>query len=163
MKKMLAVMLGLILIMLCTTGCARGNQVTHYVDESTFEVELYPNSVEGQVFASGLTAVQIVLNTPNVELGTGELQIFKASNDERIARFDARMDAKQVFMNSGNNPAYAQIVLFLPDGQVFEAGESYYVTMDEKFLYVDDIKGFLGATEKGEWEFTIGNYGVFTF
>lgn len=159
MKKMLAVILGLMLIMLCTTGCARGNQVTHYVDDETFEVEYYPNSVEGQVFASGLTAIQIVMNTPNAELGTGELKIYKSSTDERIARFDARMDAKQVFMNSGKDPAFAQIILFLPEGQCFEPGESYYVTMDEKFIYVDDIKGFLGTVEKGEWEFTIANYG----
>ena len=159
MKKVIAVILGLMLIMLCTTGCARGNQVTHYTDEETFEVEFYPNSTEGQTFASGLTAIQIVMNTPNVELGTGEIEIFKSSTDERIARYDARMDAKHVYMNTNTDPAYAQLIIFLPEGQVFEAGESYYVTMDEKFFYVDDIKGFVGNVEKGEWEFTIADYG----
>ncbi len=157
MKKMLAVMLGLMIILLSVTGCARPDPT--YVTEEDFDVEFYPMSTEGQTFASGLTAIQIVMNTPNVEMGTGELQIFKSSNDERIARYDARMDTDYIYMNSNTNPAYAQLIIFLPDGQVFEAGESYYVTVDEKFFYVDDVKDFVGGIEKGEWEFTIGNYG----
>ncbi|MBE6882927.1 MAG: hypothetical protein IJE83_04065 [Oscillospiraceae bacterium] len=157
MKKMLAVILGLMLIMLSVTGCARPDPT--YVTAEDFDVEFYPMSEDGKVFAAGLTAIQIVMNTPNVEMGTGELQIFKSSNDERIARYDARMDTDYIFLNSGTNPAYAQLIIFLPEGQYFEAGESYYVTVDEKFFYVDDIKDFIGGIEKGEWEFTIGNYG----
>ena len=158
MKKLLAVILGLMLIMLSTTGCARSTKV-YYVEPEDFEVEFYPMSTDGKTVASGLTAIQIVMNTPNAELGAGEICIFKSSTGERIARYDARMDADSVFMNSGTNPAYAQIIIFLPEGQYFEAGESYYVTMDEKFLYVDDIKGFIGEVKEGEWEFTVAEYG----
>lgn len=157
MKKMLAVILGLMLIMLSVTGCARPEP--HYVDPEDFEVEFYPMTADGKEVASGLTAIQIVMNTPNVELGTGEICIFKTSTGERIARYDARMDADLIYMNSGTNPAYAQIIVFLPEGQYFEAGESYYVTVDEKFLYVDDIKDFVGDIKEGEWEFTVAEYG----
>ncbi|MBQ7936998.1 MAG: hypothetical protein IJ283_00655 [Oscillospiraceae bacterium] len=157
MKKMLAVILGLMLILLSATGCARPDPT--YVTPEDFDIEFYPMSEDGKVFAAGLTAIQIVINTPNVEMGTGELAIYKASNDERIAVYDARMDTDYIYINSGTNPAYAQLIIFLPEDQVFEAGESYYVTVDEKFFYVDDIKDFIGGIEKGEWEFTIGNYG----
>lgn len=157
MKKMIAVLLGLMLIVLSVSGCARPDPT--YVDDETFDIEFYPMSTDGQTFASGLTALQIVINTPNVEMGTGELQIFKSSNDERIARYDARMDTDYIYINSNTNPAYAQLIVFLPEDVCFEAGESYYVTMDEKFFYVDDIKDFIGGFEKGDWEFTIGNYG----
>ncbi|MBQ7875480.1 MAG: hypothetical protein IJ306_10085, partial [Oscillospiraceae bacterium] len=45
-----------------------------------------------------------------------------------------------------------------------EAGESYSVSMDEKFLYVDDIEegdvaGFVGRVVDTNWEFTVGNFG----
>ena len=157
MKKMLAVILGLMLILLSATGCTRPDPT--YVTPEDFDIEFYPMSEDGKVFAAGLTAIQIVINTPTVEMGTGELAIYKASNDERIAVYDARMDTDYIYINSGTNPAYAQLIIFLPEDQVFEAGESYYVTVDEKFFYVDDIKDFIGGIEKGEWEFTIGNYG----
>lgn len=157
MKKMLAVILGLMLIMLSVSGCARPDPT--YVDDETFDIEFYPMSTDGKTFASGLTALQIVINTPNVEMGTGMLEIFKSSNDEKIASYDARMDTDYIYINSGINPAYAQLIIFLPEDVYFEAGESYYVTMDEKFFYVDDIKDFIGGFEKGDWEFTVGNYG----
>ncbi|MBR5310971.1 MAG: hypothetical protein IKU42_07595 [Oscillospiraceae bacterium] len=157
MKKMLAVILGLMLILLSATGCARPDPT--YVDPEDFDVEFYPVSVEGKTFASGLTAIQIVMNTPNVELGAGEIRIFNASTGERIARYDARMDTDYIYINSGTNPAYAQLIIFLPEGQYFEAGESYYVTMDEKFIYVDDIKDFVGEVKEGEWEFTVAEFG----
>lgn len=158
MKKMLAVVLGLMIVLLSVTGCARPDPT--YVTAEDFDVEFYPMSKDGKTFASGLTAIQIVLNTPNVEMGTGELAIYNASTDERIALYDARMDTDYIYLNKGTSPAaYAQLIIFLPEGQAFEAGESYYVTVDEKFFYVDDIKDFIGDIEKGEWEFTIGNYG----
>ena len=71
MKKLLAVILGLILIMLSVTGCARPDP--HYVTEEDFEVEFYPVSDEGQTFASGLTALQIVMNTPNARATSAPL------------------------------------------------------------------------------------------
>lgn len=157
MKKMLAVVLGLMIVLLSVTGCARPDPT--YVTAEDFDVEFYPMSEDGKTFAAGLTAIQIVLNTPNVEMGTGELAIYKASNDERIALYDARMDTEYIYINKGTSPAYAQLIVFLPEGQAFEAGESYYVTVDEKFFYVDDVKDFIGGIEKGDWEFTIGNYG----
>ena len=157
MKKMLAVILGLMLIMLSVTGCARPDPT--YVSKEDFEVKFYPVSDEGKTFASGLTALQIVMNTPNVELGTGEIVVTKVSDGKEIFRYDARMDGDHVFLNSGTNPAYAQLIIMLPEGVVFEMGETYSVTMDEKFFYVDDIKGFVGDFMEDEWEFTIGNYG----
>ena len=156
MKKLLAVILGLI-IMLSVTGCARPDP--HYVTEEDFEVEFYPISNEGQTFASGLTALQIVMNTPNVELGTGEIAVTRVSDGKEIFRYDARMDGDQIFLNSGTNPAYAQLIIMLPKGEIFEMGETYSVEMDEKFFYVDDVKGFVGDFQEGDWEFTIGNYG----
>jgi hypothetical protein len=69
------------------------------------------------------------------------------------------MDGDFIYLNTGVNPAYAQVIIMLPEGECFEAGESYYVTMDEKFFYVDDINGFLGEFKKGNWEFTVGGYG----
>ena len=132
MKKMLAVMLGLILIMLSVTGCARPDP--HYVTAEDFDIEFYPVSDEGQTFASGLTALQIVMNTPNVELGTGEIAVTRVSDGKEIFRYDARMDGDHIFLNSSTN-------------------------MDEKFFYVDDVKGFVGDYLDTEWEFTIGNYG----
>ncbi len=157
MKKMLAVILGLMLIMLSVTGCARPDPT--YVDEESFEVKFYPVSDEGQTFASGLTALQIVMNTPNVELGTGEISVTRVSDGKEIFKYDARMDGDYIFLNSGTNPAYAQLIIMLPEGEVFEMGETYSVSMDEKFFYVDDVKGFVGDFLEGDWEFTIGNYG----
>lgn len=158
MKKVFAVILGVIFIVLTASGCA-ANQTVHYVDDATYEVQFYPNNEEGQVVACGLTAIQVITNTPNVELGTGELAIFRASDDKEIARYDARMDGDSVYLNSGKNPPYAQLIVMLPEGVYFEMGESYYVTMDEKFFYVDDIHDFVGTVEKGEWTFTVGEYG----
>ena len=157
MKKMLAVILGLMLIMLSVTGCARPDPT--YVSKEDFEVKFYPVSDEGKTFASGLTALQIVMNTPNVELGTGEIVVTKVSDGKEIFRYDARMDGDHIFLNSSTNPAYAQLIIMLPEGEVFEMGETYTVDMDEKFFYVDDIDGFVGDILEGEWEFTIGNYG----
>ncbi len=155
MKKIIAIVLCMVLIVLTVSGCAR-NTTVHYVDETTFEDVYYP--ANGGVVASGVTAIQIVMNTPNVELGTGELAIFKADGTE-LVRYDARMDDDKIFLNTGNNPAFAQLTIFLPEGQYFEMGESYYVTMDEKFFYVDDFHGFLDKIEAHEWEFTIADYG----
>ena len=157
MKKLLAVILGLILIMLSVTGCARPDP--HYVTEEDFEVEFYPISNEGKTFASGLTALQIVMNTPNVELGTGEIAVTRVSDGKEIFRYDARMDGDHIFLSSSTKPAYAQLIIMLPEGEVFEMGETYSVEMDEKFFYIDDVKGFVGDYLDTEWEFTIGNYG----
>lgn len=157
MKKFAAVILGLILIMLSVTGCARPDPM--YVTPEEFDVEFYPMSTDGKTFASGLTALQIVMNTPNVEMGTGEVAVTRVSDGKEIFRYDARMDTDHIYLNSGTNPAYAQLIIMLPEGECFEKGETYSVTMDEKFFYVDDIKGFVGDIQEGEWEFTIGNYG----
>ncbi len=157
MKKMLAVILGLMLIMLSVTGCARPDP--KYVTPEEFEVQFYPVSDEGQTFASGLTALQVVMNTPNVEMGAGEIIVTRVSDGKEILRYDARMDGDHIFLNSGINPPYAQLIIMLPEGEAFEMGETYSVTMDEKFFYVDDINGFVGDILEGEWEFTIGSYG----
>ena len=157
MKKMLAVMLGLILIMLSVTGCSRPDP--SYVTEEDFEVQFYPVSDEGQTFASGLTALQIVMNTPNVEMGTGEVAVTRVSDGKEIFRYDARMDSDHIYLNSNTNPAYAQLIIMLPEGEAFEMGETYSVSMDDKFFYIDDVKGFIGDYLEGEWEFTIGSYG----
>ena len=157
MKKMLAVILGLILIMLSVTGCARPDPT--YVTAEDFEVHFYPISEDGEVFASGLTAIQIVMNTPNVELGAGEVAVTRVSDGKEILRYDARMDGDFIYLNTGVNPAYAQIIIMLPEGECFEMGESYSVEMDEKFFYIDDVKGFIGEYLDEEWEFTVGNYG----
>ncbi len=157
MKKMLAVILGLMLIMLSVTGCSRPDP--HYVTEEDFEVQFYPVSENGETFASGLTALQVVMNTPNVEMGAGEIAVTRLSDGKEIFRYDARMDSDHIFLNSGTKPAYAQLIIMLPEGECFEMGESYSVTMDEKFFYVDDIDGFVGDIMEGDWEFTIGNYG----
>ena len=158
MKKMLAVILGLMLIMLSVTGCAKP-RTTHFVDEETISVNFYPVSKEGETFASGLTALQVVVNTPNVEMGTGEIVVTKVSDGEEILRYDARMDTDKIFLNSGKNPPYAQLIIILPEGECFEMGESYSVSIDDKFFYIDDVHGFIGDYLDGEWEFTIGNYG----
>lgn len=158
MKKIIAVILGLMLIMLSVTGCAKP-RTTHYVDEETFEIQFYPVSTDGKVFASGLNALQVVTNTPNVEMGTGEVAVIRNSDGKEILRYDARMDTDMIFMNSGINPAFAQLIIMLPEGECFEMGESYTVEMDDKFFYIDDVHGFVGDYLEGEWEFTIGNYG----
>lgn len=157
MKKFIAVILGLILVMLSVTGCAKPDPT--YVTEEDFVVEFYPMSEDGKTFAAGLSALQIVMNTPNVEMGTGEITVTKVSTGEQVLKYDARMDTDMIYLNSGTNPAYAQLIVMLPEGQYFEMGETYSVTMDEKFFYVDDIKGFVGDIKEGDWEFTIGNYG----
>lgn len=157
MKKTIAVILGLMLVLLSVTGCARPDP--KYVTPEEFEVQFYPVSDEGQTFASGLTALQVVMNTPNVEMGTGEISVKRVSDGKEILKYDARMDGDHIFLNSGVNPPYAQLIIMLPEGEVFEMGETYSVTMDEKFFYVDDIDGFVGDILEGEWEFTIGNYG----
>ncbi len=157
MKRIVAVVLGLMFIMLSVTGCARPDPT--YVTEEDFEVQFYPMSEDGKTFACGLTALQVVINTPNVEMGTGEIAVTKVSDGTEVFRYDARMDTDYIFINSGKNPAYAQLIIMLPKGECFEMGETYSVTMDEKFFYVDDIKGFVGDIHEGEWEFTIGNYG----
>ena len=157
MKKMLAVILGLMLIMLCVTGCSRPDP--KYVTPETFEVEFYPMSKDGKTFASALTAIQIVMNTPNVEMGAGEIIITRLSDGKEIIRYDARMDTDYIYLNKGTDPAYAQLIIMLPEGEVFEMGETYTVDMDEKFFYVDDVKGFVGDYLDTEWKFTIGNYG----
>ena len=158
MKKIIAVILGLMLIMLSVTGCAKP-RTTHFVDEETISVNFYPVSKEGETFASGLTALQVVVNTPNVEMGTGEIVVTKVSDGEEILRYDARMDTDKIFLNSGKNPPYAQLIIILPEGECFEMGESYSVSIDDKFFYIDDVHGFIGDYLDGEWEFTIGNYG----
>ncbi len=155
MKKLIAVILCMVLVILSVSGCAR-NTTVHYVDETTLETVYYP--ANGSTVTSGVTAVQIVLNTPNVEIGTGELAIFKADGTE-LVRYDARMDNDKIFLNSSKNPAMAQLTLFLPEEEYFEAGESYYVTMDEKFFYIDDVKGYIGEVKPGEWQFTVAEYG----
>ena len=157
MKKMLALVLGLMLILLCVTGCARPDP--KYVTPEEFKVEFYPMSKDGKTFASGLSAIQIVMNTPNVEMGAGEIVVTRVSDGKEIIRYDARMDTDYIFINKGTKPAYAQLIVMLPKGESFEMGETYSVTMDEKVFYVDDIKGFVGDIAEGEWEFTIGNFG----
>lgn len=156
MKKIIALVLAL-LMLLCFAGCR--NQVTHYTDKENFEMTLYPDGKDGKVFASGLNAIQIVMNTPNVESGNGEVAIYRKSDDHLMVKYDVRLDDDKIFMNSSKNPAHAQIIMFLPEGESFESGESYYVTAGEEAFYIDDIKGFSGAIEKGDWEFTIADYG----
>ena len=158
MKKIIAVILGLMLIMLSITGCAKP-KTTHYVDEETISVNFYPVSEEGKTFASGLTALQVVINTPNVEMGTGEIAVTRVSDGKEILRYDARMDTDMIFLNSGKNPPFAQLIIMLPAGECFEKGETYSVEIDDKFFYIDDVHGFIGDYLEGEWEFTIGNYG----
>lgn len=158
MKKIAAALLALVMVLLCFSGCAN-NQKTRYTDKENFEMKLYPNSENGEKFAAGLNAVQVVLNTPNVEAGVGEIAIYKASNDELMVKYDMRLDNKKIFINTSKNPAYAQIIVFLPEDQCFESGETYYVTMDDDFIYVDDIKDSTKGVAKGEWEFTIADYG----
>ena len=159
MKKIVAVILGLMLIMLSVTGCAKP-RTTHFVDEETISVNFYPVSKEGETFASGLTALQVVVNTPNVEMGTGEIAVTRVSDGKEIFRYDARMDTDMIYLNSGKVPnPYAQLIIMLPEGECFEMGESYTVEMDDKFFYIDDVHGFIGDYLDEEWEFTIGNYG----
>ena len=155
MKKFVAAALALVMVLLCFSGCAN-NKKTFYTDKDNFEMKLYPN---GEKVASGLTAVQIIVNTPNVEAGAGEIAIYKASDDELMVKYDMRLDGKKIYINTSSDPAYSQIIVPLPADKCFESGESYYVTMDEKFIYVDDIKGSTKKVEKGEWEFTVANYG----
>ena len=71
MKKFAAAALALVMVLLCFSGCAN-NKKTFYTDKDNFEMKLYPN---GEKVASGLTAVQIIVNTPNVEAGAGEIAI----------------------------------------------------------------------------------------
>ena len=144
MKKIAAALLALVMVLLCFSGCAN-NQKTRYTDKENFEMKLYPNSENGEKFAAGLNAVQVVLNTPNVEAGVGEIAIYKASNDELMVKYDMRLDNKKIFINTSKNPAYAQIIVFLPEDQCFESGETYYVTMDDDFIYVDDFSCAIGS------------------
>ena len=75
MKKISALLLALVMILLCLSGCA-ANKKTTYTDKDNFEMVLYPDSSDGKVFAAGLNALQIVMNTPNIEIGTGEICIY---------------------------------------------------------------------------------------
>lgn len=158
MKKFVAISLSLVILVLCFAGCAR-SQKTYYTDKENFEMKLYPDSSDGSTFSNGLNAVQIVMNTPNVESGSGEVKIFRKSDDHMMVNYDVRMDEKKIFINTSKEPAYSQVIIPLPEGESFESGETYYVTMDEKAFYIDDIKGFSGLVEKGDWEFTIADYG----
>lgn len=158
MKKISALLLALVMILLCLSGCA-ANKKTTYTDKDNFEMKLYPNSENGEKFASGINAVQVILNTPNVEAGAGEIAIYRASDDELMVKYDMRLDGKKIFINTSKNPAFSQIIVNLPEDKCFESGESYYVTVDEDFIYVDDIKASTKAVKKGEWQFTIADYG----
>lgn len=158
MKKFIALALGLLMLVLCFGGCAR-NQKTYYTDKENFEMKLYPDGSDGSTFSSGLNAVQVVMNTPNVESGSGEVKIFRKSDDHMLVNYDVRMDEKKIYINTSTDPAFSQVIIPLPEGEAFESGETYYVTMDEKAFYIDDIKGFSGLIEKGDWEFTIADYG----
>lgn len=157
MKKIIAIILGLMLVVLSVTGCAQSNKL--YVTEEEFEVKFYPVSEDGKTFAAGLNALQVIMNTPNVEMGVGEITVKRVSDGKEILRYDARMDTDFIYLNTGTNPAFAQVIIMLPEGETFEMGETYSVTLDEEFFYVDDIKGYIGSVSEGEWEFTIGNYG----
>ncbi len=158
MKKITAVILALAFLLICFSGCNQ-NKTTYYTDKDNFEMVLYPNSSDGKVFASGLNAVQIVMNTPNVETGNGEICIYDAADDRLMVKYDVRMDGKELYMNTSTDPAYSQVIVFLPAEECFESGKTYYVTMDEECFYIDDTKGFSGAVAKGEWQFTIADYG----
>lgn len=155
MKKICAILLAATMLLLCLAGC--GNQTVHYTDKENFEMKLYPEN--GSEVASGMNAIQIVMNTPNVESGHGEIQIYRASDDKCISSYDVRLDEDDIFFNSGKNPAFAQIIVFLSEGEAFESGESYYVMLDDEAFYIDDIKGFNGGIKKGDWSFTVADYG----
>ena len=154
MKKIVAVLLAALLI-LCFAGCA--NQTKHYTDKENFEIKFYPEN--GSEVASGMNAIQIVMNTPNVESGHGEVNVYRESDDKCLASYDVRLNEDDIFFNSGKNPPYAQIIIFLDEGESFESGESYYVTLDEEAFYIDDIKGFNGKVGKGDWKFKVADYG----
>ena len=136
MKKISALLLALVMILLCLSGCA-ANKKTTYTDKDNFEMKLYPNSENGEKFASGINAVQVILNTPNVEAGAGEIAIYRASDDELMVKYDMRLDGKKIFINTSKNPAFSQIIVNLPE----------------------DIKASTKAVKKGEWQFTIADYG----
>lgn len=157
MKKTISIILVLAML-LCFAGCS--NKKTYYTDKEHFEISYYPNSADGSVFANGINGIQIVMNTPNVESGQGEIALFESENDREIFRYDMRMDTNHIFFNTSKSPAYAQTIILLPEGETFESGKSYYVTMDEKCFYIDDIKGFSPEIKKGDWEFTIAEYGI---
>jgi len=158
MKKITAVILGVLLLIICFAGCAP-SKITYYTDKENFEMVLYPNSSDGKVFSAGLNAIQIVMNTPNVETGNGEICIYDAADDRLMARYDVRIDGKEVYMNTSTDPALSQVVIRLPEEEYFESGKTYYVTMGEECFYVEDIKGFSGGAKKGDWQFTIADYG----
>lgn len=157
MKKFLALFLATTLLLLCFTGCS--NRKTYYTDKENFELKLYPNNTDGQV-ASGVNSIQMIMNTPNVESGSGEIAVFEKDTDKEILRYDIRLDNDSIYFNSSTSPAYSQVIIILPKDKSFEQGKTYYVTVDEKFLYIDDIKGFNGEIKKGDWEFTIADYGI---
>ncbi len=158
MKKITAVVLGIALLVICFTGCTQ-NKTVYYTDKDNFEMVLYPNSADGKVFSAGLNAIQIIMNTPNIESGNGEIRIYDASDDRLMAMYDVRIDGNKLYINKSTDPAYSQVILFLPEEECFESGKSYYVVMDEECFYIDYIKGFSGAVNKGDWQFTIADYG----
>lgn len=158
MKKILALILAMLMIVVLFAGC--NNKKTYYTDKEHFALTLYPNSADGKVFANGINSIQIVMNTPNVVSGTGEIALYEKDTDREIFRYDVRMDAKLFLINQTKSPAVTQIIILLPEGEAFESGKTYYVTMDPDCFYIDDIKGNTGEVKKGEWEFTIADYGI---
>lgn len=157
-KKALLLVLAALLMLTLLVGCT---QTKHYIKPEEFEIFYYPKSTDDSVkFAAGANSLQIIMNTPTAEGGAGNIEIHRLSDDSIFASYDIRT-ADNIYLkrNTGTNPN-STMVIILEDNLVFEAGESYYVTVGGETVYVDDLKGYAPAVEKGDWVFHIAQYGI---
>jgi len=157
MKRAVAAVLAVMTLLTLLSGCA---QTKHYIKPEEFQIYYYPQSKDDTTqFAAGTNSLQIIMNTPTVEAGTGKISIYKMSDDSLFAQYDIRTD-KNIYVKTDNTAVSSTIVVLLTDNKVFEPGESYYVTIDEKTFYVNDLGGFSGAVNKGDWVIHIANFGI---
>ena len=157
MKKALSILFAAVFLLTAMSGCARAQ---NYIEPEEFEIYYYPKSTDENVkFAAGTNSMQIIMNTPTAEAGVGNISIYKLSDDSLVAQYDVRIN-DNIYLKTDKTAQTSTIVILLDDRLMFEAGESYYVTVDEKTFYVDDLSGYSGAVEKGDWVIHVADYGL---
>jgi len=155
-KKLFFTLISAILIVVLSSGCAAMAK-KQYVTPEEFEVYFYPKSEnESMKFAAGSNSIQIITNSPTTETVLGNITIY--NEDGTVFQdYDIRTTEDVYFQNDTDNLCSYLICL---TSESFQAGRSYYVTMGDEVLYVDDIQGYVPEVKKGDWVFHIANYGI---
>lgn len=155
-KKLFFTLISAILIVALGSGCSAMSK-KQYVTPEDFEVYYYPKSEDDSMkFAAGSNSIQIITNSPTTETVLGNVTIYN-EDDTVFQDYDIRTTEDVYYQNDTTNLRSYLICL---TSQSFQAGHSYYVTMGDEVLYVDDIQGYVGEIKKGDWVFHIANYGI---